>query len=283
MRLEGKVVIITGTGDGQGRAAALRFAAEGAHVAGCDLNAEAAAETESQVRAAGGTLLSIAPLDLTHEDDVAKLMATTVERFGRLDALYNNAAAARLGTALDISQEDAEFTLRGVLGIPWLVTRHAVPHLANSTGPAVVNTASVSGIVGAGMVGNSTLLSIYGAAKSAVIRLSQIMAVEFGPLGIRVNAISPGLIETPAVAAILGTGTDERLRRWHEEQLLIQRIGRPDDVVNAALFLLSDEASYITGHNLVVDGGWVASGGVGHPRADVLAALRESLAAGLRY
>jgi NAD(P)-dependent dehydrogenase (short-subunit alcohol dehydrogenase family) len=283
MRLEGKVVIITGTGDGQGRAAALRFAAEGAQVAGCDLNAEAAVETESQVRAAGGTFLSIAPLDLTLEDDVAKLVATTVERFGRLDALYNNAAAARLGTALDISQEDAEFTLRGVLGIPWLVTRHAVPHLARSTGAAVVNTASVSGIVGAGMVGNSTLLSIYGAAKSAVIRLSQIMAVEFGPLGIRVNAISPGLIETPAVAAILGTGTDERLRRWHEEQLLIQRIGQPDDVVNAALFLLSDEASYITGHNLVVDGGWVASGGVGHPRTDVLAALRESLTAGLRY
>jgi meso-butanediol dehydrogenase / (S,S)-butanediol dehydrogenase / diacetyl reductase len=283
MRLEGKVVIITGTGDGQGRAAALRFAGEGAQVVGCDLNAEAAAETELRLRAAGATFLSIAPLDLTLEDDVAKLMATTVERFGRLDALYNNAAGARLGTALDMSQEDAEFTLRGVMGIPWLVTRHAVPHLAKSTGAAVVNTASVSGIVGAGMVGNSTLLSIYGAAKAAVIRLSQMMAIEFGPLGIRVNAISPGLIETPAVAAILGTGTDERLRRWHEEQLLIQRIGRPDDVVNAALFLLSDEASYITGHNLVVDGGWVASGGVGHPRADVLAALRESLAAGLRY
>jgi meso-butanediol dehydrogenase / (S,S)-butanediol dehydrogenase / diacetyl reductase len=283
MRLEGKVVIITGTGDGQGRAAALRFAAEGAQVAGCDLNADAAAETESRVREAGGTFLSIAPLDLTLEDDVAKLMETTVERFGRLDALYNNAAGARLGTALDMSKEDAEFTLRGVLEIPWLVTRHAVPYLAKSTSAAVVNTASVSGVVGSGMVGNSTLLSIYGAAKAAVIRLSQIMAVEFGPVGIRVNAISPGLIETPAVAPILGTGTDERLRRWHEEQLLIQRIGRPDDVVNAALFLLSDEASYITGHNLVVDGGWVASGGVGHPRADVLAALQDSLAAGLRY
>jgi meso-butanediol dehydrogenase / (S,S)-butanediol dehydrogenase / diacetyl reductase len=282
-RLSGKVVIITGTGDGQGRAAALRFVAEGARVVGCDLNAESAAETEDQVEATGGEFLSIAPLDLTLEDNVAELVATAVERFGRIDALYNNAAAARLGTALEISLQDAEFTLRGVLGIPWLVTRHAVPHLARSTGAAVVNTASVSGIVGAGMVGNATLLSIYGAAKAALIRLSQSMAVEFGPLGIRVNTISPGLIETPAVAAILGTGTDERLRHWHEEQVLIQRIGQPEDVVNAALFLLSDEASYITGHNLVVDGGWVASGGVGHPRADVLAALRESLAAGLRY
>lgn len=282
-RLAGKVVIVTGTGDGQGRAAALRFVAEGARVVGCDLNADAAAETEDQVRAAGGEFVSIAPLDLTLEHDVGTLIRTTIDRFGRLDALYNNAAGARLGTALGISPEDAEFTLRGVLGIPWLVTRSAVPHLAKSDHAAVVNTASVSGIVGAGMVGNATLLSIYGAAKAAVIRLSQSMAVEFGPLGIRVNAISPGLIETPAVAAILGTGTDERLRRWHEEQLLIQRIGRPEDVVNAALFLLSDEASYITGHNLVVDGGWVASGGVGHPRDEVLAALRGSLAAGLRY
>src|SRR3954454_7858197 len=133
------------------------------------------------------------------------------------------------------------------------------------------------------MVANSTLLSLYAAAKAAVIRLTQTIAIELSPLGIRVNAISPGLIETPAVAGVLGTGFDERLRRWHEEQLLIRRIGRPEDVVQAALFLLSDEASYITGQNLVVDGGWVASGGVGQPRADVIAALEASLANGLRY
>ena len=283
MRLAGKSVIITGTGDGQGRAAALRFTAEGARVVGCDLNAGAAADTEALVQSSGGDFLSLAPLDLTAERDVETLVKTAVEHLGGLDAVYNNAAGARLGTALEISSDDAEFTLRGVLGIPWLVTRWSVPHLAQSAGAAVVNTASVSGIVGAGMVGNAPLLSIYGAAKAAVIRLSQQMAVEFGPLGIRVNSISPGLIETPAVAAILGTGTDERLRGWHEQQALIQRIGRPDDVVNAALFLLSDEASYITGHNLVVDGGWVASGGVGHRREDVIDALRTSLGAGLRY
>jgi meso-butanediol dehydrogenase / (S,S)-butanediol dehydrogenase / diacetyl reductase len=283
MRLEGKSVIITGTGDGQGRAAALRFTAEGARVVGCDLNAGAAAETEALIREAGGDFLSIAPLDLTVERDVETLVETAVEHMGGLDAVYNNAAAARLGTTREASTEDAEFTLRGVLGIPWLVTRRSVSHLARSSGAAVVNTASVSGIIGAGMVGNAPLLAIYGAAKAAVIRLSQQMAVEFGPLGIRVNSISPGLIDTPAVAAILGTGTDERLRRWHEQQVLIQRIGLPDDVVNAALFLVSDEASYITGHNLVVDGGWVASGGVGHPRGEVIDALRASLSAGLRY
>jgi NAD(P)-dependent dehydrogenase (short-subunit alcohol dehydrogenase family) len=283
MRLAGKRVIITGTGDGQGRAAALRFTAEGARVVGCDLNARSAAETEATVRAAGGDFVTVAPLDLTAEADVETLVETAVEHLGGLDGVYNNAAGARLGTALRMSKEDADFTLHGVLSIPWLVTRQAVPYLTQSDASAVVNTASVSGMVGAGMVGNAPLLALYGAAKAAVIRLSQQMAVELGPLGIRVNAISPGLIETPAVAAILGTGTDERLRRWHEDQLLVQRIGRPEDVVNAALFLLSDEASYITGHNLVVDGGWVASGGVGHPRKEVVDALNTSLGTGLRY
>lgn len=283
MRLANKVVVITGTGDGQGRAAALRFAAEGATLVGCDLNATAAALTEEMVRQAGGTILSVAPVDLTSEDDVRTLIDSAVEGFGRIDRLYNNAAGARMGRAADTTEADFDFTFRGVVRIPWLVSKHAAPHLARSSGAAIVNTASVSGLVGGGMVGNSTLLAVYGAAKAAVIRLSQISAVEFGPLGIRVNAISPGLIDTPAVAGILGAGTDERLRAWHEEQLLIRRIGVPEDVVNAALFLLSDEASYITGHNLVVDGGWVASGGVGHPRAEIVEALETSLTSGLRY
>jgi meso-butanediol dehydrogenase/(S,S)-butanediol dehydrogenase/diacetyl reductase len=283
MRLQGRVAIITGTGDGQGRAAALRFVREGARVVGCDLNAEAAAVTESQVAEHGGEFLSLAPLDLTREEDVATLVDRTVERYGGVDLVYNNAAGARLGTVVSTTVEDFEFTFKGVVEIPWLVTRAAAAHLADSPVAAVVNTASVSGIVGAGMVANAPLLAIYSAAKAAVIRLTQVMAVEFGPLGIRVNSIAPGLIDTPAVAAILGEGTDDRLRAWHEEQCLVQRIGTPEDVVNAAVFLLSEEASYITGTNLVVDGGWVASGGVGHPRAEVLDALRASLGAGLRY
>jgi NAD(P)-dependent dehydrogenase (short-subunit alcohol dehydrogenase family) len=283
VRLADKVVVITGTGDGQGRIGALRFAAEGAVIVGGDINEAAAAETAELVARAGGIIASLAPLDLTSEDDVRALVATAIERFGRVDRVYNNAAGARMGYAADTDEADFDFTFRGVTRIPWLVSKHAAPHLARVDGAAIVNTASVSGLVGGGMVGNSTMLAAYGAAKAAVIRLTQICAVEFGPLGIRVNAISPGLIDTPAVAGILGTGTDERLRAWHEGQLLIQRIGTPDDVVNAALFLLSDDASYITGHNLVVDGGWVASGGVGHPRPDVVAALEASLTAGLRY
>ncbi|MFD7446634.1 SDR family NAD(P)-dependent oxidoreductase [Streptomyces sp. NPDC059909] len=283
MRLAGKVVVITGTGDGQGRTAARRFTAEGACVVGCDLNADAAAETARLVRDIGGEILSLGGLDLTVEDDVVQLVGAAVERFGRIDALYNNAAAARLGDVTGTSASDFDFTFRGVVRIPWLVTKHATPHLARSPGAAVVNTASVSGLVGAGMVRNAPLLAAYGAAKAAVIRLTQICAVDLAARGIRVNCLSPGIIDTPAVSGILGAGVDERLRAWNEEQTLVGRIGTPDEVVSAALFLLSDEASYITGHNLVVDGGWVASGGVGRPDQETVEALESALGAGLRY
>ncbi|GAA4537126.1 SDR family oxidoreductase [Pseudonocardia xishanensis] len=282
-RFAGRVVAITGTGDGQGRVAARRFAAEGALVVGADLDAAAAALTEKLVRDDGREMLSVAGVDLTDEADVVRFVGAAADRHGRIDLLYNNAAAARLGDVTHTSEADFDFTFRGVARIPWLLTKHAVPHLRAGTDPAIVNTASVSGIVGAGMVGNAPLLAAYGAAKAAVIRLSQICAVELAASGIRVNCISPGLIDTPAVAGILGTGVDDRLRGWHEEQTLVGRIGTPDDVVSAAMFLLSSDASYITGHNLVVDGGWVASGGAGRPHRDVVEALEASLAAGLRY
>jgi meso-butanediol dehydrogenase/(S,S)-butanediol dehydrogenase/diacetyl reductase len=283
MRLRDKVVVITGTGDGQGRAAATRFAREGATVIGCDLDVDAAEETERLVKHAGFDMLSLAPLDLTRKEDVCRLASAVGERFGRVDGLYNNAAAARLGATLEIDEGDFDFTLHGVIGIPWRVTKHFAPLLAKALHPAVLNTASISGLLGSGMVGNAGLLGAYGAAKAAVIRLSQIMAVELAPFGIRVNTVSPGIIDTPAVAPILGSGDDARLRRWHEQQLLIRRVGLPEDVVNAALFLLSDEATYVTGHNLVVDGGWLASGGLGRENEAIREALDASLMSGLRY
>lgn len=283
MRLRDKVVVITGTGDGQGRAACLRFAAEGAIVVGCDLDEAAAAETVRLVEQAGHAMTSLAPLDLTSAVDVARLADAVGQRFGRVDRLYNNAAAARLGSVSDIDEQDFDFTLRGVVGIPWRVTQHLLPLLQAAERPAVLNTASISGMLGAGMVGNAGLLGAYGAAKAAVIRLSEVMAVDLAPSGIRVNTLSPGIIDTPAVAPILGAGADSELRRWHEEQLLVRRIGSPEDVVNAALFLLSDEAAYVTGQNLVVDGGWTTSGGLGWENRTIRHALDESLAKGLRY
>ena len=285
MRLRDKVVVITGTGDGQGRAASLRFAAEGATVVGCDIDEAASAQTARLVEQAGLSMTSLAPLDLTSAQDVARLAEELERTVGRVDALYNNAAAARLGSVSDIDEPDFDFTVRGVVGIPWRVTKHLLPLLRAAERPAVLNTASISGMSGAGMVGNAGLLGIYGAAKAAVIRLSEVMAIDLAPSGIRVNTLSPGIIDTPAVAPILGAGTDahSELRRWHEEQLLVRRIGSPEDVVNAALFLLSDEAAYVTGQNLVVDGGWTASGGLGWENRTIREALDPSLSKGIRY
>lgn len=277
-RFEGKVAIVTGTGVGQGRDAALRLAAEGAHVVGAELDEAAGEETARRVRAAGGRYLGVNGIDLTNEADVASLVDAAIGELGRVDLLYNNAAAARMGPGLTMDREDFDFTITGTTVIPWLVTKHVAPKLAESGGGAIVNIASISGCVAAGMVGNAPFLAAYGAAKAALIRLTQTLAVELAPLGIRMNAVSPGIIDTSATAPILGE-EGSPLREWHMGHLLVKRPGTPDDIVNAATFLLSDQASYITGQNLIVDGGWAASGGVGTPGADVLAELSRSFAA----
>src|SRR5437763_1269941 len=157
-RFAERVILVTGTGDGQGRVAARRFAAEGAHVAGGDLNAEAAALTAKLVRDDGNEMLAVGGVDLTDEADVERLVAAAAERHGHIDLLYNNAAATRLGSVARMAEADLDFTIRAVMRMPWLLTKHATPHLARATDPAIVNTASVSGLVGAGMVGNAPLL-----------------------------------------------------------------------------------------------------------------------------
>jgi meso-butanediol dehydrogenase/(S,S)-butanediol dehydrogenase/diacetyl reductase len=269
-RLKGKVAVITGTGDGQGRTAALRFAQAGALVVGCDLNEQTAAETERLVRAAGGEMASLQPLDLTKEANAQQLASFAMDTFGRIDVLYNNAVGTAGGPPLEMSVEDFDFVLAGTIRLPWLVTKSCVPHMSAGGGGAVINIASISAMVGAGMVGNSPLIFAYGLAKAAVIRMTQLFAIDFAPMGIRVNSISPGIIEVPVAVSLLGT---PELRRFHIESELLGRIGVPDDIVNAALFLASEDSSYVTGQNLVVDGGWSTSGGLGRARPEVLEAL----------
>jgi len=272
-RLDGKTVLITGTGGGQGRAAAVLFAAEGAKVVGCDLKVEGAQETVALVEKAGGSMVSLQPVNLADEADVRRWIDFAVESYGDFDVLYNNASGVRAGTIESLTREDWDFDLDNEVTIIFLAVKHALPVFKRKGGGVIINTASVAGMVGAAMPGNIPGNLVHNVAKGAVIRMSENLAVELSPYDIRVNAISPGIIDTPATHALLGDEPDAPMRRAMIESLLVPRIGEAEDIARAALFLASDEASYITGINLAVDGGWTAGGGVGRPRLELLAAM----------
>jgi meso-butanediol dehydrogenase/(S,S)-butanediol dehydrogenase/diacetyl reductase len=276
-RLDGKVAVITGTGSGQGREAARRFAEEGARIVGCDLNPEGAEQTVREVQELGGEMLSLHPLDLADEAEVARLITMAEDEFGGIDILYNNAGALRFGPYTQ-TREDFEYTITNEVTIVWLATKAAAGALERRGGGSVINIASVSGTTGSGFVGNAPGLFSHSVAKGAVIRMTELLAIELAPLGIRVNAICPGIIDTEATHPLLGEeGSDVRER--FIDQLLVPRIGLPRDIVDTALFLASEEASYITGSKLMVDGGWSASGGVGMVSDAVSDALAAAFAA----
>ncbi len=276
-RLDGKIALITGTGGGQGRAAALRFAQEGAKVVGCDLKIDGAKGTVRMVTDAGGEMVSKQPVDLSDEDQVKDWIDFATESYGDFDILYNNASGVRTGTIESLSLVDWEFDMTNEVALVFLAIKHALPVFKERGGGVIINTASVAGIVGAAMPGNAPGNLVHNVAKAAVIRLSENLAVELSPHNIRVNAISPGVIDTPALHPILTDDPNSPMRVAFKQSMLIQRIGQPDDIANAALYLASDEASYVTGANLVVDGGWTAGGGVGQPSPELLAAMEETM------
>ena len=247
-RLDGKIALITGTAGGQGRAAALLFAREGAKIVGCDLNPKGAQETVEMVRAAGSEMTSMAPVDLSSEEQAARWVEDAVAVYGGIDILYNNAATARLGPLDSLAVESWRFTLRNDLEPVFLVTRAAWPHLVARGGGAIVNTASVMAFRADDMP-----MGAHGAAKAGVVALTVHMAVEGGPVGIRANTISPGLIATAPIVEFLKDPYDGMHK--HVRASPLGRIGRAEDVAPVALFLASDEAAYVTGVNVVVDGG----------------------------
>jgi meso-butanediol dehydrogenase / (S,S)-butanediol dehydrogenase / diacetyl reductase len=268
-RLAGKIALITGTGGGQGRAAARLFASEGAKVVGCDLKTEGAGETVRLVNEAGGEMVSKAPVDISDEAAVKDWIDFAVDAYGDFDIVYNNAAAARWGKLDVVTKEDFDFCVHNEVTHILLTIKHAVPILKRRGGGVVLNTASVAGMVGAGMPGNVAGSLMHNIVKAAVIRLSESLAVELSPHGIRVNTISPGPIVSPATQPLFGDNEDSPMADLFRACLLAPRLGRPEDVAYAALYLASDEASYVTGSNLVVDGGWLASGGLGRPNAEI--------------
>jgi NAD(P)-dependent dehydrogenase (short-subunit alcohol dehydrogenase family) len=276
--LENKVAVITGTGDGMGRAAALRFAAEGAAVVGCDINPESAEETLKLVTAAGGTMECLYPLDLTDEREAHRLMSHAANRFGGIDILYSNAMAMRLGNATQTRLEDWQFTLSNTLTSGWLAAKHAVPHLRKRGGGNIIFISSTAGEnVGTGFVGNLTVLAPYAVAKAGLTRLANILAIELGADGIRVNTISPAWIDVPATSRVYGKEGSEP-HRMITSQMLAKRLGRPEEIVETALFLAADRAPFIVGANIRVDGGQVASSGQGTPDPEVARAFEPAIA-----
>lgn len=251
-RLAGKVTLITGIAGGQGRAAALLFAAEGATVVGTDLNVEGAAETVELVGATGGRMDSTHPLDLAEEDRVRAWIGAAVSAHGGIDVLYNNAGATRFSPIAETSYADWSFTLRNELDIVFVVTKHAWPHLIARGGGSVLLVGSTAGITGS--LTNTRIA--HTASKGGVVAMTKQLAAEGAAHGIRANCVSPGMIRTPATEGNLLA--DDHPMADIARSIPLGRIGTPDEVARCALFLASDEASYVTGANLVVDGGWSA-------------------------
>ncbi|MBI4944373.1 MAG: SDR family oxidoreductase [Actinobacteria bacterium] len=249
-RLAGKIALVTGVGGGIGAVAAARFAAEGARVVGCDLDADGAARTERDVRAAGGDIHVMGGVDLGDAEQARAWVDAAVAVHDGIDVLYNNASTQRFAALDVLSVEDWDFTMRNELDLVYYTVRAAWPHLRSTGGGSIVNVGSIAAIRGVEFMPQNA----HSTAKGGVIALTLQLVVEGGPHGIRANVISPGLVETPNTAPMLAD-PPERLRRLVLDRIPLGRHGRPEDVVNAAVFLASDESSWVSGAHLVVDGG----------------------------
>jgi NAD(P)-dependent dehydrogenase (short-subunit alcohol dehydrogenase family) len=253
-RLAGRVAFISGTAGGQGRAAALLFAAEGATVYGCDVNDAGGEETVELVRAAGGEMASAHPLDLTEEDGPRRWVQEGIARFGRIDILYNNASTAIM-RRLDAPDAWSSWrhTIRGELDLVFACTIAAWPHLVAQGAGTIVNISSTAALRGLPLpIDAAGSCAAHSAAKAGVLALTRQTAAEGAPHGIRCNAVLPGLIDAPVTSHIFSRpGAHERLGA----RVPLGRVGRPEDVARAALFFAADDSSWITGQTLVVDGG----------------------------
>jgi NAD(P)-dependent dehydrogenase (short-subunit alcohol dehydrogenase family) len=249
-RLDGKVCVITGAGGGMGREAAIVFTGEGAKVCVADVDLELAEETVSECP---GDALAVR-VNVASEEDVRHMYAATAERFGGIDVLYNNAGISPSDDASVIDTSEAawqrvqDVNTKGV----FFCCKHGIPYLLERGGGSVINVASFVAILGA-----ATSQISYTASKGAVLAMSKELGVQFARLGVRVNALCPGPVETPLLLAIYGDDPSAFKRR--QVHWPTGRLGKPREIVNAALFLASDESTFVNGAAFVVDGGLTAA------------------------
>lgn len=259
MRLEGKVAIVTGAGQGIGEAAARRMAAEGATVIVSDVNEQSGAAVAASIRSAGGEAQFVRA-DVSSAADVKALMAAVEERHGRLDVLHNNAGVHETNfTAQAQSFELDEEIWDRVVAInlkgTWMCSKYGAPLLAKAGGGVIVNAASIGGLVGYPMG------SAYGPSKAGVVQLTRVMAIELAGQGTRVNCYAPGNTDTPMVQKYYSGASPEQAKMVEQQLLgthLIPRLARPEEIANVVLFLASDESSAMTGACIVVDNGTTA-------------------------
>jgi len=251
--LSGKTAFVTGGGSGIGRACCIRLAADGADVAVVDIRDEAAEQTVTEIGSRGGSAIAVG-CDVTRTDQVAEAVAGVVEAFGRLDLVCNCAGIFLAeGGVVDCSEEDWDRVLAVNVKSIFLTGKHSVPQMRRAGGGAIVNIASVYGLTA--LAGECA----YDASKGAVVNLTRQMAIDFAKEGIRVNAICPSDCDTPLIAALVADDADpeeEKLRLG--EAIPMGRIAQPDEVAAVAAFLVSDDAAFVTGAVVPVDGGFLA-------------------------
>lgn len=251
-QLEGKVALITGAASGIGRASALLFGKEGAAVIVVDLNERAGREVAEAIASNGGRALFV-QADVTRAADCQRIVRTIMEKLGALHILFNNAGIIRRASVLDLSEADWDRVMEVNVKAIFLMSKFAIPVIEKSGGGSIINTASGWGLAA------GPKAAAYCASKGAVVLLTKAMAIDHGPQNIRVNCICPGDTDTAMLrseAQQLGAATDRFLQEAAQRPL--QRVGKPEEIAEAALYLASDAASFVTGTALVVDGGGLA-------------------------